>query len=62
LVANAEQEKKVEQQKAARREAVAAIERQVTDYEHRILREFENELSQEATKQESTLARPTWSN
>ena len=62
LVANAEQEKKVEREKAARREAVAAIERQVTEYEHRLLREFENELSQEATKQESTLARPTWSN
>jgi len=62
LVANAEQEKMVEQQKAARREAVAAIERQVTEYEHRLLREFENELGQEAMKQESTLARPTWSN
>ena len=62
LVANAEQEKKVERERAARREAVAAIERQVTDYEHRLLREFENELGQEATKQESTLARPTWSN
>lgn len=62
LVANAEQEKKVEREKAARREAVAAIERQVTDYEHRLLREFENELGQEATKQESTLARPTWAN
>ena len=62
LIANAEQEKKVEREKAARREVVAAIERQVTDYEHRLLREFENELGQEATKQESTLARPTWSN
>ncbi|NDE85157.1 MAG: hypothetical protein EB056_03895 [Verrucomicrobia bacterium] len=62
LVANAEQEKKLEREKAARREAVAAIERQVTDYEHRLLREFENELGQEATKQESTLARPTWAN
>lgn len=62
LVANAEQEKKVEREKAVRREAVAAIERQVTDYEHRLLREFENELGQEATKQESTLARPTWAN
>lgn len=62
LVANAEQEKKVEREKAARREAVAAIERQVTEYEHRLLREFENELGQEATKQESTLARPNWTN
>jgi len=62
LVANAEQEKMVEQQKAARREAVAAIERQVTEYEHRLLREFENELGQEANKQESTLARPNWTN
>jgi len=62
LVANAEQEKKLEKEKAARREAVATIERQVTDYEHRRLREFENELGQEATKQESALARPNWSN
>lgn len=62
LMANAEHEKKVERERAARREAVAAIERQVTEYEHRLLRDFENELSQEATKQESALARPTWSN
>jgi len=62
LVANAEQEKRVEREKAARREAVAAVERQVGEYEHRLLRELENELGQEATKQESTLARPNWSN
>ena len=62
LVANAEQEKRVERERAARREAVAAIERQVTEYEHRLLRDFENELGQEATKQESTLARPNWAN
>ena len=62
LVANAEQEKRVEAERAARREAVAAIERQVVEYEHRLLRDFENELGQEASKQESSLARPNWTN
>ena len=58
LVAHHEHEKKVEQEKAARRQAVAAVERDVRDYENRLLREFENELKQEATRQESTLSRP----
>ena len=58
LVAHHEHEKKVEQEKAARRQAVAAVERDVRDYENRLLREFENELNQEANRQESTLSRP----
>jgi len=49
----------VEQEKAARRQAVAAVEREVAEYERRLMRELENELNQEATRQESTLARPT---
>ena len=59
IVANSEQEKRVEQEKAARRAAVAAIEREVIEYQRKQIREFENELLQESTKQESTLARPT---
>jgi len=59
IVANSEQEKRVEQEKAARRAAVAAIEREVIEYQRKQIREFENELVQESTKQESTLARPT---
>jgi len=59
LVAHHEHEKKVEQEKAARRQAVAAVEREVSEYERRLMRELENELNQEATRQESTLARPT---
>jgi len=58
LVANSEHEKQVEQEKAARRQAVAAVERQVVDYEKKLIREFENELNQESAKQESTLSRP----
>ena len=58
LVAHHEHEKKVEQEKAARRQAVAAVERDVRDYENRLMREFENELNQEANRQESTLSRP----
>jgi hypothetical protein len=59
LMAHHEQEKRVEQEKAARRQAVAQVEREVKDYERRLMREFENELTQEATRQESTLSRPT---
>jgi|GEM_PF-3037124 len=59
LVAHHEHEKKVEQEKAARRQAVAAVEREVSDHERRLMRELENELNQEATRQESTLARPS---
>ena len=59
IVANSEQEKRVEQEKAARRAAVAAIEREVIEYQRKQIREFENELLQESTTQESTLARPT---
>lgn len=58
LVAHSEHEKKVEQEKAARRQAVAAVEREVAEYERRLMRELENELNQEASRQESTLARP----
>ncbi len=58
LVAHHEHEKKVEQEKAARRQAVAAVEREVAEHERRLMRELENELNQEATRQESTLARP----
>ena len=59
LVAHSEHEKKVEQEKAARRQAVAAVEREVAEHERRLMRELENELNQEAARQESTLARPT---
>ncbi len=59
LVAHHEHEKKVEQEKAARRQAVAQVEREVKEYEMRLMRELENELNQEATRQESTLARPS---
>ena len=62
IVANAEQEKRVEQEKAARRSAIAAIEREITEYERKLIRELENELTQEGTRQESTLARPTSTN
>ena len=48
----------MEQEKAARRQAVAAVEREVAEHERRLLRELENELNQEANRQESTLARP----
>ena len=58
LVAHHEHEKKVEQEKVARRQAVAAVEREVAEHERRLMRELENELNQEATRQESTLARP----
>lgn len=59
LVAHHEHEKKVEQEKVARRQAVAAVEREVAEHERRLMRELENELNQEATRQESTLARPS---
>jgi hypothetical protein len=59
LVAHSEHEKKVEQEKAARRQAVAAVEREVAEHERRLMRELENELTQEATRQESALARPS---
>ena len=59
LVAHHEHEKQVEQEKAARRQAVAAVERDVKEYERKLMREFENELSQEANRQESTLSRPS---
>jgi len=62
IVANAEQEKRVEQEKAARRSAIAAIEREITEYERKLIRELENELTQEGVRQESTLARPTSTN
>ena len=62
IIANAEQEKRVEKEKAARRAAVSAIEREVVEYQRKLIREFENELQQESTKQESTLARPTPTN
>jgi len=58
LVAHHEHEKKVEQEKAARRQAVAAVEREVAEHERKLMRELENELNQEATRQESSLARP----
>lgn len=58
LVAHHEHEKKVEQEKTARRQAVAAVEREVAEYERKLMRELENELNQEAGRQESTLARP----
>jgi hypothetical protein len=52
----------VEQETAARRSAIAAIEREITEYERKLIRELENELTQEGTRQESTLARPTSTN
>jgi len=62
IIANSEQEKRIEQEKAARRAAVSAIEREVVEYQRKLIRDFENELQQESTKQESTLARPTPTN
>ncbi len=62
IIANSEQEKRIEQEKAARRAAISALEREVVDYEHKLMREFENELTQEGTKQESTLNRPAPAN
>jgi uncharacterized protein YcfJ len=62
IVANAEQEKRVEQEKAARRSAIAAIEREITEYQRKLIRELESELTQEGARQESTLARPTSTN
>jgi len=62
IVANAEQEKRIEQEKAARRSAIAAIEREITEYQRKLIRELENELTQEGARQESTLARPTSTN
>ena len=62
IMANSEQEKRIEQEKAARRAAVSAIEREVVEYQRKLIRDFENELQQESTKQESTLARPTPTN
>jgi len=62
IIANSEQEKRIEQEKAARRAAISALEREVVDYEHKQMREFENELTQEGTKQESTLNRPAPAN
>jgi len=59
LVAHHEHEKQVEQEKAARRQAVAAVERDVKEYERKRMQDFENELNQEATRQESTLSRPS---
>ena len=62
IIANSEQEKRIEQEKAARRVAIAALEREVVDYERKLMREFESELTQEGTKQESTLNRPAPAN
>jgi len=62
IIANSEQEKRIEQEKAVRRAAISALEREVVDYEHKLMREFENELTQEGTKQESTLNRPAPAN
>ena len=62
IIANSEQEKRIEQEKAARRAAISALEREVVDFEHKLMREFENELTQEGTKQESTLNRPAPAN
>jgi hypothetical protein len=59
IIANSEQEKRLEQERSARRAAVSAIEREVSEYQRKQIRELENELQQESTKQESTLARPT---
>ena len=62
IIANSEQEKRLEQERTARRAAVSAIEREVGEYQRKQIRELENELQQESTKQESTLARPTPTN
>ena len=62
IIANSEQEKRLEQERSARRAAVASIEREVVEYQRKQIRELENELQQESTKQESTLARPTPTN
>jgi uncharacterized protein YcfJ len=62
IIANSEQEKRIEQEKAARRAAVSAIEREVVEYQRKLIRDFENELQQESTKQDSTLARPNPTN
>lgn len=59
IVAHHEHEKKVEQEKAARRQAVAQVEREVAEYERGLVRELENELNQEANRQESALSRPS---
>jgi hypothetical protein len=59
IIANSEQEKRLEQERSARRAAISAIEREVVEYQRKQIRELENELQQESTKQESTLARPT---
>ena len=62
IIANSEQEKRLEQERTARRAAISAIEREVSEYQRKQIRELENELQQESTKQESTLARPTPTN
>jgi hypothetical protein len=62
IIANSEQEKRLEQERSARRAAISAIEREVSEYQRKQIRELENELQQESTKQESTLARPTPTN
>ena len=49
----------LEQERAARRAAVSAIEREVIEYQRKQMQSFENELDQDKNKQESTLARPT---
>ena len=59
IIANSEQEKRLEQERAARRAAVSAIEREVIEYQRKQMQSFENELDQDKNKQESTLARPT---
>ena len=50
---------RVEQERAARRAAVSAIEREVIEYQRKQMQAFENELDQDKNKQESNLARPT---
>lgn len=62
IIANSEQEKRLEQERSARRAAVSAVEREVVEYQRQQIRALENELQQESTKQESTLARPTPTN
>jgi hypothetical protein len=62
IIANSEQEKRLEQERSARRAAISAIDREVSEYQRKQIRELENELQQESTKQESTLARPTPTN
>jgi hypothetical protein len=62
IIANSEQEKRLEQERTARRAAISAIEREVSEYQRKQIRELENELQQESSKQESTLARPTPTN